>query len=89
MVLKFIENVGDKSITSVASFLESFKFAFICIGHMLNPRSYNPAMRMVLVKQIYFTAVTISSTIYRNGFFIWLSYHWSCYCSSNRLFTSK
>ena len=59
MIIKFIENIGTKTINSFASIYEALQFTFICLIHMINPLSYNPAMRMVLVKQIYFTAVTI------------------------------
>ena len=59
MILKFIEDVGDKTMGTFSSFYEALKFTFICLIHMVQPRSYNPAMRMVLTKQIYFTAVTI------------------------------
>jgi len=58
-MIKFIENVGDKTITSLSSLYEAIEFTLICLGHMIQPKSYNPAMRMVLTKQIYFTAVTI------------------------------
>lgn len=58
-MIKFIENIGEKTINSLSSFNEALQFTFICLGHMLQPKSYNPAMRMVLTKQIYFTAVTI------------------------------
>jgi len=34
-------------------------FTGLCILHMFHPKSYNPAMRMVLTKQIYFTTVQI------------------------------
>lgn len=59
MILKFIENIGDKTINIVLEFLEAIKFMFLCLWHMLLPSSYNPAMRMVLTKQIYFTSVGI------------------------------
>ena len=59
MILRFIENIGAKTISSISSLFEALKFTSLCIIHMLNPRSYNPAMRMVLTKQIYFTAVGI------------------------------
>ncbi len=59
MIIKFIENIGDKSIGFLYAIYEALKFTALCIIHMLNPNSYNPAMRMVLVKQIYFTAVTV------------------------------
>jgi len=55
----FIENIGDKAINSFFSISEALKFTIICLIHMIKPKSYNPAMRMVLTKQIYFTAVTI------------------------------
>ncbi len=59
MILRFIETVGGKTLRSLSSFYEALKFTSLCLFHMLNPRSYNPAMRMVLTKQIYFTAVGI------------------------------
>ena len=59
MVLRFIEGVGDKTISIVVEFFEATKFVFLCLVHMLIPSSYNPAMRMVLTKQIYFTSVGI------------------------------
>ncbi len=59
MVLRFIEGIGSKTISTLSSFYEALKFTSICLIHMLKPRSYNPAMRMVLTKQIYFTAVGI------------------------------
>lgn len=59
MITKFIETIGAKSIKIIFSFYEVLHFTFICFIHMLRPKSYNPAMRMVLIKQIYFTAVGI------------------------------
>lgn len=59
MILKFIESIGDKTINLFLDFVEATKFMFLCIIHMLTPSSYNPAMRMVLTKQIYFTSVGI------------------------------
>ncbi|MEA2099014.1 MAG: ABC transporter permease [Campylobacterota bacterium] len=59
MILRLIENIGNKTLSLFSSIYEALKFTFICIIHMLNPKSYNPAMRMVLTKQIYFTAVGI------------------------------
>lgn len=59
MLLKFFENIGDRTIKSILSVYEVVRFTAICLMHMFNPSSYNPAMKMVLVKQIYFTAVGI------------------------------
>ena len=59
MIIKFIEAIGDKTINVLYAFYEALKFTFICLIHMLNPHSYNPAMRAVLTKQIYFTSIQI------------------------------
>lgn len=59
MLIRFLGDIGDKTIKLSSSIFDVFKFIFVCLLHMLNPKSYNPAMRMVLVKQIYFTAVEI------------------------------
>lgn len=59
MLVKFIENIGDKTIKNFSSLYEALSFTTICLIHMVNPKSYSPAMRMVLTKQIYFTTVTI------------------------------
>jgi len=59
ILVKFIEDIGDKTINAFSSFYEALKFSYICLVHIINPRSYNPAMRMVLTKQIYFTAIQI------------------------------
>lgn len=59
MLIRFIEYIGDKSIKRLLSVYEFFSFSYLCFVHILNPASYNPAMRMVLVKQIYFTTIGI------------------------------
>jgi len=59
MLLKFIENIGNTTIDAISSVYEALKFTFICLLHMLKPHSYNPAMRVVLTKQIYFTTIEI------------------------------
>ena len=59
MIINIIEGIGAKTINVFSSLYRAFKFISICLVHMLTPKSYNPAMRMVLVKQIYFTAIEI------------------------------
>lgn len=59
MVIKFVQSIGSKTIDSMSSFYEFLRFFAICLAHMSNPNSYSVAMRMVLTKQIYFTAVQI------------------------------
>jgi len=55
----YIEKLGEKIIKMFTSISEIVYFTFHIFLHLLNPKSYNPAMRMVLVKQIYFTAVGV------------------------------
>lgn len=59
MLLKFIENIGDKTINSVVALYNFLSFSIISIGFIFNPRSYNPQMRISLITQIYHTSVTI------------------------------
>jgi len=59
IIIKFIESIGTKTINAFLSFYEAIRFSFICLLHMINPHSYNPAMRTILIKQIYFTAIQI------------------------------
>lgn len=55
----FIEKLGDRTITTFRSLFEVVQFILLVLLHLANPKSYNPAMRMVLTKQIYFTAIGI------------------------------
>lgn len=57
MLLKYIQNVGEWSIDVVKKIEEALLFTFVSLSHLVKPQSYNPAMRMVLVKQIYFTTI--------------------------------
>jgi len=59
VIIKFIEGIGQKTIGSIFSIFEALRFTALCLIHLLKPSSYNSAMRMVLTKQIYFTAVGI------------------------------
>lgn len=59
MIGKFIEAIGKRVIDFFLVLKEAFSFTFACIAHMVNPKCYNDAMRMVLVKQIYFTTIGI------------------------------
>ena len=54
-----LERIGEKTLSSLSSIFDVLRFIFLCLVHILLPSSYNPAMIMVLVKQIYFTAVGI------------------------------
>ncbi|MGE4510172.1 MAG: MlaE family ABC transporter permease [Sulfurimonadaceae bacterium] len=59
MILKLLEHIGNKATDFFLSIYEAMQFTALCLIHMVQPKSYNPAMRMVLIKQIYFTAVGI------------------------------
>lgn len=55
----FLESIGNVTLRFFGSVTDVFRFIGVCFWHMLLPSSYNPATIMVLIKQIYFTAVGI------------------------------
>ena len=59
IMLRLLEKIGDKTLALVKSFYNAVFFVAECFIHIINPKSYNPAMITVLIKQIYFTAVGI------------------------------
>jgi phospholipid/cholesterol/gamma-HCH transport system permease protein len=54
-----IERIGEKSIRTAKSFYETLAFSSLVFFKMFDRTSYNSAMRMVLVNQIYFTSVQV------------------------------
>jgi phospholipid/cholesterol/gamma-HCH transport system permease protein len=54
-----IEYIGRTSLNFFKTVQDNLSFSIKVIAGMLNIRSYNPAMRKVLVNQIYFTSVQI------------------------------
>ncbi len=54
-----LENIGRLGVNSTKSVVDTFSFARKVIFRMFQPLTYNSAMRMVLVNQIYFTSVQI------------------------------
>ncbi len=58
-LLSGIETVGNRTLYALGSLYEALHFTFICLWHAIRPQSYHAAMRSVLVKQIYFTAVEV------------------------------
>ena len=54
-----LESIGRLEIKTTKSFVETISFARKVMFRMFQPRTYNSAMRMVLVNQIYFTSVQI------------------------------
>ena len=55
----FIEKLGEKTINIFNALFELVHFVFLVFLHLVNSKSYNPAMRKVLIKQIYFTAIGV------------------------------
>lgn len=54
-----IERIGETSIRTARSFYETLAFSSLVFFKMFDRTSYNSAMRMVLVNQIYFTSVQV------------------------------
>ena len=59
MIIKFIENIGDKTINFISSLYYFLQFSIICTIHIFNYKSYNSKMLIVLINQIYHTSITI------------------------------
>ena len=55
----FIEKLGEKTINIFNALFELVHFVLLVFLHLVNSKSYNPAMRKVLIKQIYFTAIGV------------------------------
>jgi len=58
-MLNQIAQLGDLTLKRFNNTASVVKFALSVFWHAFLPQSYHPAMRMVLVKQIYFTAVQV------------------------------
>ncbi|MDX1295089.1 MAG: ABC transporter permease [Sulfurimonadaceae bacterium] len=59
MMITAAEAVGDKTLYALYSVYEALHFTALCLVHIIKPGSYHAAMRTVMVKQIYFTAVQV------------------------------
>jgi phospholipid/cholesterol/gamma-HCH transport system permease protein len=57
--MDILENIGRLGVNTTNSFVDTFSFSRKVIFRMFQPRTYNSAMRMVLINQIYFTSVQI------------------------------
>jgi len=53
------EKIGKSTLQAAHSLQDTLIFAYRILFRMFDPRSYNSAVRMVLINQIYFTAVQI------------------------------
>jgi len=57
--MKIIEKIGQLGDRTIRSFTGTVVFAWKVICRVFRRRTYNSAMRMVLISQIYFTSVQI------------------------------
>jgi len=57
--MNLLINIGRLEINTAKAFIDTISFSGKVIFRMFHPRTYNSAMRMVLVNQIYFTSVQI------------------------------
>jgi len=69
LVQKFFEHIGIKTIRLFQDILEVLHFTKLVIIHFFLPSSYHPAMKSVLLKQIYFTVVQILPSFLLIGLF--------------------
>lgn len=58
MIIKFIENIGDKTINFITSLYSFISFFILYIFHIFNYRNYNSKTFIKLIHQIYYTSIT-------------------------------
>jgi len=58
-MLGWLEAIGQKALTAAATVREMAGLTGLCGVRGLMPSSYNPAVRLVIARQVYFTAVQI------------------------------
>lgn len=58
-MLGWLEAIGGKALNSAGVIRNMAVLTALCGVRALTPASYNPAVRLVLVRQVYFTAVQI------------------------------
>jgi phospholipid/cholesterol/gamma-HCH transport system permease protein len=58
-VWRFIESIGDKTLTFFQSSLNLLQFIALTLLYLVRPSSYHQSMRMMLVEQIYITAIKL------------------------------
>ena len=58
-MIAFVEKIGASAIAMSASLRDILRFALQVLFQLFSPKTYNNAVRMVLINQIYFTSVQI------------------------------
>lgn len=56
-MLKFFENIGDYVIRTFRYYLDLFIFSVTCLLSITHPKTYNPASRVIFVRQTYSTSL--------------------------------
>ena len=59
MVLRFIENIGDKTINFFSSFYQGLFFSLSVILNICNPKNYDAKTQKNLVTKIYHSSIVI------------------------------
>lgn len=59
MAMPLLEKFGSFLLKRLTTVKETFSLAYEVFAHMLSASTYNPAVRLVLINQIYFTSVQI------------------------------
>ena len=58
-MVEFISYIGRRTIATLTALIEILTFSYQVLSRSLNHKTYNSATRMVLINQIYFTAIQI------------------------------
>jgi phospholipid/cholesterol/gamma-HCH transport system permease protein len=58
-LLQFFENIGDYVIHTFKYYLDLFTFSVTCMFSIAHPKTYNPASRVIFVRQIYSTSLRL------------------------------
>ncbi len=66
---RVFEYLGEITLNFLSDVYEALRFSYLCITHLFLPNSYHPAMKSILIKQIYFTVIQILPSFLLLGFF--------------------
>ncbi len=56
-MLRFLESIGDYVIRTFRYYLDLFTFSITCLLSIAHPKTYNPASRVIFVRQTYSTSL--------------------------------
>lgn len=61
-LLQFFESIGDYVIVTFKYYLDLFTFSVTCLLSIAHPKTYNPASRIIFVRQTYSTSLRLIPT---------------------------